>query len=57
MSIYDYKKQDSEIVKDYYDFATTTMYLLNDKRKVLLRPYSVQQMDAWVDWYLLQGNK
>lgn len=57
MSMCDYKKWDSEIVKDYYVFATPTMYILDNQRKILLRPNSVQQVDAWVDWYLVQGNK
>lgn len=47
----DNKKWDSKIVKDYYVFSTPTMFLLDDKRKIVLRPNSVKQMDAWVDWY------
>ena len=57
ISTCDYQKWDSKIVKDYYVFGTPTMYLLNDKRKILLRPNSVNQMDAWVDLNLVQGNK
>ncbi len=53
----DYQKWNSTPVKDYYVFGTPTMYLLNEKREILLRPNSVKQMDAWVDWYLVQGNK
>lgn len=48
----DLKKWDSKIVKDYYVFSTPTMFLLDDKREIILRPNSVKQMDAWVDWYL-----
>lgn len=48
----DQKKWDSKIVKDYYVFSTPTMFLLDDKREILLRPNSVKQMDSWVDWYL-----
>jgi hypothetical protein len=33
------------------------MYLLNEKREILLRPNSVAQMDSWVDWFLVQGKK
>ena len=43
--------------KDYYIFSTPTMFLLDSKREIILRPNSVNQMDAWVDWYLVQGNK
>jgi thiol-disulfide isomerase/thioredoxin len=52
----DFKKWESPIAKDYYVFGTPTMFLLDDKRKILLRPNSVKQMDAWVDWFLVQGN-
>jgi thiol-disulfide isomerase/thioredoxin len=48
----DIKKWDSEIVKDYYVFSTPTMFLLDNKREIILRPNSVKQMDSWVDWYL-----
>jgi thiol-disulfide isomerase/thioredoxin len=57
ISFCDYQKWNSTAVKDYYVFGTPTMYLLNDKREILLRPNSVNQMDGWVDWYLAQGNK
>ena len=57
ISFCDYQKWNSTAAKDYYVFGTPTMYLLDHKRKILLRPNSVSQMDAWVDWYLVQGNK
>lgn len=53
----DFKKWSSPIVESYYVFGTPTMFLLNQKREILLRPNSVKQMDAWVDWYLIKGNK
>ena len=53
----DGKKWESKIVKDYYVFSTPTMFLLDNKREIILRPNSVKQMDAWVDWFLVQGNK
>ena len=53
----DYKKWESPIAKDYYVFGTPTMFLLNNKREILLRPNSVKQLDAWVDWVLVKGNK
>jgi len=53
----DFKKWDSPFVNDYYVFGTPTMYLLDEKRTILLRPNSVKQMDAWVDWYLVKANK
>jgi thiol-disulfide isomerase/thioredoxin len=57
ISTCDYKKWDSKIVKDYYVFGTPTMFLIDNKREIILRPKSVKQMDSWVDWYLIQGNK
>ncbi len=56
ISICDYQKWDSPIVKDWHVFATPTMYLLGANREILLRPHSVRQMDAWVDWFLVKGN-
>lgn len=57
ISTCDFKKWDSPIVNDYYVFGTPTMFLLDANRKILLRPNSLKQMDAWVDWFLIQGNK
>ncbi len=57
ISTCDYNKWESKIVKDYYVFGTPTMYLLDKNREILLRPNSVSQMDAWIDWYLIEGNK
>lgn len=56
ISICDYQKWASPIAEDYYVFGTPTMYLLNNKREILLRPSSARQMNAWVDWYLVEGN-
>jgi thiol-disulfide isomerase/thioredoxin len=57
ISICDYQKWESPIAQTYHVFATPTIYLLNNKREILLRPNSVSQLDSWVDWYLVQGNK
>jgi peroxiredoxin len=54
ISTCDYKKWSSTIADAYYVFATPTMYLLDKKREILLRPNSVKQMDAWVDWFLIK---
>ena len=53
----DYKKWESQVVQDYYVFGSPTFYLLDAKRKILLRPNSITQMEAWVDWFLEQGNR
>lgn len=52
ISYSDNKKWESKIVKDYYVFSTPTMFLLDNKREIFLRPNSVKQLDTWVDWYL-----
>jgi thiol-disulfide isomerase/thioredoxin len=56
ISICDYEKWESPAVESYHVFATPTIYLLDNKRKIMLRPNSVRQLDSWVDWYLVQGN-
>lgn len=56
ISIYDYQKWESPIVQAWHVFATPTLYLLDDTSEILLRPNSVRQMDAWVDWFLVRGN-
>ena len=48
----DLKKWESKIVNDFYVFSTPTIFLLDNKREIILRPNSVKQMDAWVDWYI-----
>ncbi|MDC0004951.1 thioredoxin family protein [bacterium] len=53
----DYKKWDSKVAQDYYVFGTPTFYLLDNKREILLRPTSINQIDAWVDWYLVDKDK
>lgn len=57
ISVCDYQKWNSPIAQNYYVFGTPTMYLLDKEQKIILRPNSVKQMEAWVDWYLIQGNK
>lgn len=57
ISVCDCLKWNSPIVADYHVFATPTIYLLDNKREIILRPSSVSQLDAWVDWYLVKKNK
>jgi len=56
ISICDYQKWESPVVKNYHVFATPTIYLLDDNRQILLRPNSVNHLDSWVDWFLVKGN-
>jgi thiol-disulfide isomerase/thioredoxin len=52
VSTCEYKKWDSKAAQDYYVFASPTLFLLDGNRKIILRPNSVKQVDAWVDSYL-----
>ena len=52
ISMCDYKKWNSEAVNDYYVFATPTFFMMDKDLKIILRPNSVKQIDAWVDFYL-----
>ncbi|HNP06361.1 MAG TPA: thioredoxin family protein [Cyclobacteriaceae bacterium] len=56
VSVCDYKKWDTQAVKDYYVFASPTLFLLDKNQKIVLRPNSVMQMDAWVDFYLKESE-
>lgn len=56
LSSCDYQKWDSPIVQGYHVFSTPTVFLLDAQQKIVLRPHSVQQLDAWVDWVLVQSN-
>lgn len=57
ISVCDYGKWTSPVAEAYYVSGTPTLYLLNNKREILLRPNSFSQMDAWVDWFLVKGNR
>lgn len=57
VSICDLKKWESPIADDYYVSATPTMFLLDKNKKILLRPISAKQVDAWVNWFLVEGNQ
>ena len=49
LSYCDGKGWESPPVKDYYVFGTPTMFLLDGERRILVRPGSVKQVDAWVE--------
>lgn len=57
ISTCDFQKWESPIVKNYHVFATPTIYLLNNKHEIILKPNSVSQLNSWIDWYLVQGYK
>ncbi len=53
ISLCDYERWESPVAKSYHVFASPTIYLLDNKRQILLRPNSVNQLDSWVDWYFI----
>jgi thiol-disulfide isomerase/thioredoxin len=53
----DYKKWDTQAANDYYIFATPTLFLLDKDQKIILRPNSVKQVDAWVDYYIKEEKE
>jgi thiol-disulfide isomerase/thioredoxin len=52
ISMCDYKKWDTQAAKDYFVFATPTIFLLDNNQQIILRPKSIKQVDAWVDYYI-----
>jgi thiol-disulfide isomerase/thioredoxin len=46
----DYKKWDTQAVSDYFVSSSPSFYLIDQEGKLILRPLSVKQIDAWVDW-------
>lgn len=54
ISVCDYQKWESAVVKSYHVFATPTIYLLDEKREIVLRPNSAKHLDAWVDWFMIK---
>jgi thiol-disulfide isomerase/thioredoxin len=46
----DYKKWDTQAVSDYFVSSSPSFYLIDQAGKLILRPLSVKQIDAWVDW-------
>jgi thiol-disulfide isomerase/thioredoxin len=48
----DYKKWDTQAVQDYFVASSPSFYLIDQEGNLVLRPQSVKQLDAWVDWKL-----
>lgn len=56
ISTSEYKKWESRAAKDYHVFATPTYFLLDNSLKILLKPASLEQIDAWIDLNIGKGN-
>jgi thioredoxin-related protein len=46
----DFKKWETKAAQDYYVFSTPTLFLLDKERKIILRPNSIEHVDAWVKY-------
>ena len=56
LSSCDFNGWEGKAVKDYHVFAAPTLFLLDKERKILLRPRSVDQVDAWINYILETKN-
>lgn len=45
----DYKKWETQAAKDYYVSSSPTIFLLDSKNKIILRPPTVASLDSWLD--------
>ena len=52
LSSCDFKSWDTQSAIDYHVFSTPTLFLLDKDRRILLRPNSIEQIDAWVNYKL-----
>ena len=57
LSMCDYKKWNTEAVNDYYVFATPAIFMMDKDLKIILRPNSIKQIDAWIDFYLKENKE
>jgi thiol-disulfide isomerase/thioredoxin len=48
----DYLKWESPLAKTFYVFGTPSMFILDANQTIQLKPFSIQQIDSWVDYYL-----
>ncbi len=52
----DYNMWDSKIVQDYYVFSTPSMFLLDENKKIVVRPNSVAHLKAWVEQKIITNE-
>lgn len=56
LSSCDFKGWENKAAQDYYVFAAPTLFLLDKEREIILRPRSIEQVDAWVNYNLDPKN-
>ncbi len=49
ISYCDFQGWDGKAVNDYHVFATPTMFLLDNNRRILVRPVSAQHANVWIE--------
>lgn len=49
ISLCDYAKWDGKVVKDFHVFSTPTIFLLDKNQNILLRPFSIYHLNAWLE--------
>lgn len=52
LSSCDFKGWENKAAQDYYVFAVPTLFLLDKEREIILRPRSIEQVDAWIKYNL-----
>lgn len=52
LSFCSYKKWDTQAVEDYFVYATPTLFLLSKSNEILLRPSTLDQLNAWINYNL-----
>ena len=52
LSVCDFKSWETKAAKNYYVFATPTLFLIDKEREILVRPSSAAQVDVWVNYKL-----
>ena len=56
ISTTDFSRWNSAMAQAFHLSSIPTYYLLNRDLEIILSPNSIRHMDAWVDWYLVQGR-
>lgn len=50
LSVCDLKGWENKAIQDYYVFAAPTLFIVDKNRKIILRPNSIEHVDAWMNY-------
>lgn len=56
ISTCDLQQWESKAAKDYYVTGTPTIYLLNDKNEIIVKPVSPEHLDVCIDNYIIHQS-